>query len=281
MAGRRFPPGFVFGAATSSYQIEGAFEADGRGESIWDRFSHTPGRVRGGDTGDVACDHYHRYREDVALMAELGLDAYRFSVAWPRVMPAGVGDVNEAGLDFYDRLVDELLARGIAPHATLYHWDLPQALEDAGGWPARQTAEAFARYASVVAGRLGDRVRHFATFNEPFIVSDHGYRVGSHAPGAHGARCGARRGAPRARRARARPAGHPGGRADGVGGDRRQPRAEARRDGPRPRPRGGDGRARPDQPLVPRPRHGSRLSGGRRSRLGLAARGRCSTATSS
>jgi beta-glucosidase len=180
---RQFPAGFVLGAATASYQIEGAADADGRGESIWDRFSHTPGRVRGGDTGDVACDHYHRYREDVALMAELGLNAYRFSVSWPRVMPAGTGDVNEAGLDFYERLVDELLARGIAPHLTLYHWDLPQALEDAGGWPVRATAEAFARYVELVARRLGDRVGHFATFNEPFIVADHGYRIGSHAPG--------------------------------------------------------------------------------------------------
>jgi beta-glucosidase len=180
---RRFPAGFVFGAATSSYQIEGAAGVDGRGESIWDRFSHSPGRVRGGDTGDVACDHYHRYREDVALMAELGLDAYRFSVAWPRVIPAGTGPVNEPGLDFYERLVDELLRHGITPHVTLYHWDLPQVLEDDGGWPVRATATAFADYAAVVAGRLGDRVRHFATFNEPFIVSDHGYRIGSHAPG--------------------------------------------------------------------------------------------------
>ena len=144
MSEQPFPPGFVWGAATASYQVEGAVGAGGRGESIWDRFAHTPGRVAGGDTGDVACDHYHRYREDVALMAELGLDAYRFSVAWPRVIPGGSGPVNAAGLDFYDRLVDELCARGIAPHATLYHWDLPQALEDAGGWPARATARAFA-----------------------------------------------------------------------------------------------------------------------------------------
>jgi beta-glucosidase len=180
---RRFPQGFVFGAATASYQIEGAARADGRGESIWDRFSHSPGRVRNGDTGDVACDHYRRYREDVALMAELGLDAYRFSVAWPRVLPAGTGPVNEPGLDFYERLVDELLGRGITPLVTLYHWDLPQALEDAGGWPVRATAEAFAEYAGIVAGRIGDRVRHFATLNEPNIVSDHGYRLGSHAPG--------------------------------------------------------------------------------------------------
>jgi beta-glucosidase len=183
VSNRQFPADFVWGAATASYQIEGAAAADGRGESIWDRFSHTPGRVRDGHTGDVACDHYHRYREDVALIAELGLGAYRFSVSWPRVMPAGVGQVNQAGLDFYDRLVDELLKHGIAPHLTLYHWDLPQALEDAGGWPVRSTAHAFADYAAVVAGRLGDRVAHIATLNEPHVVSDQGYRIGSHAPG--------------------------------------------------------------------------------------------------
>jgi beta-glucosidase len=180
---RRFPPDFVWGAATAAYQIEGATGEDGRGESIWDRFSHTPGRVRNGDTGDVACDHYHRYREDVALMADLGLGAYRFSVSWPRVLPQGKGRPNETGLDFYDRLVDELLALGVDPFATLYHWDLPQPLEDAGGWPTRATAEAFGEFAAVVAGRLGDRVGYFATLNEPHIVSDHGYRVGSHAPG--------------------------------------------------------------------------------------------------
>lgn len=178
-----FPPGFAWGAATASYQIEGAALADGRGESIWDRFSHTPGRVVGGDTGDVACDHYHRYREDVALMARLGLDAYRFSVAWPRVIPAGVGRVNAPGLDFYDRLVDELLGHGIAPHVTLYHWDLPQTLEDAGGWPVRGTAEAFAAYADVVARRLGDRVASIATLNEPWCATFLGYRLGTHAPG--------------------------------------------------------------------------------------------------
>ena len=183
MSSRRFPPDFVWGAATAAYQVEGAAGVAGRGESIWDRFSHTPGRVWNGDTGDVACDHYHRYRGDVALMADLGLSAYRFSVSWPRVIPAGRGPVDPAGLDFYDRLVDELLAHGIAPHATLYHWDLPQTLEDAGGWPDRSTAHAFADYASVVAGRLGDRVGHFATINEPHIVSDHGYRTGEHAPG--------------------------------------------------------------------------------------------------
>jgi beta-glucosidase len=180
---RRFPAGFAWGAATASYQIEGAAAENGKGEGIWDRFSHTPGRVRNGDTGDVACDHYHRYKEDVALMAELGLDAYRFSVSWPRIIPAGTGAINERGLDFYDRLVDELLLKEITPHVTLYHWDLPQALEDKGGWPSRATAEAFGEYAAVVAGRLGDRVDFFATLNEPHVVSDHGYRIGSHAPG--------------------------------------------------------------------------------------------------
>jgi beta-glucosidase len=180
---RRFPAGFVWGAATSSFQIEGAVFEDGRGESIWDRFTHTPGRIAGGDTADVACDHYHRYREDVAILAELGLSAYRFSVSWPRVLPSGTGRINGAGLDFYDRLVDELMSRGVAPFVTLYHWDLPQALEDAGGWPARATAEGFAAYAAIVAERLGDRVRHFATLNEPAVVADHGYRRGEHAPG--------------------------------------------------------------------------------------------------
>lgn len=183
MPTREFPADFVWGAATSAYQIEGASSADGRGESIWDRFSHTPGRIAGGDTGDVACDHYHYYREDIALMADLGLNGYRFSVSWPRVIPLGSGPVNDAGLDFYDRLVDELLAKDIAPHMTLYHWDLPQALEDIGGWPARSTIDAFAEYASVVAGRLGDRVRHITTLNEPHVVSHMGYRSGLHAPG--------------------------------------------------------------------------------------------------
>ena len=174
---------FIWGAATAAYQVEGATTVDGRGESIWDRFAHTPGKVLAGDTGDVACDHYHRYREDVAIMAELGLDAYRFSVSWPRVIPDGTGQINLKGLDFYDRLVDELLRREVRPFITLYHWDLPQALEDAGGWPVRATAAAFAEYASVVAGRLGDRVTHIATHNEPHIISDLGYRQGVHAPG--------------------------------------------------------------------------------------------------
>lgn len=180
---QQFPPDFVWGAATASYQIEGAATEDGKGESIWDRFSHTPGRVHNGDTGDVACDHYHRFREDVGLMAELGLDAYRFSISWPRVIPDGSGPVNVAGLDFYDRLVDELLSKGIVPFVTLYHWDLPMALEEKGGWPFRATAQAFAEYGGIVAARLGDRVDHFATLNEPFVVADHGYREGTHAPG--------------------------------------------------------------------------------------------------
>ena len=178
-----FPDGFVWGAATAAYQIEGAVAEGGRGESIWDRFSHTPGKVRNGDTGDVACDHYHRYADDVAIIAGLGLDAYRFSIAWPRILPTGTGQVSEAGLDFYDRLVDALLARNVVPNVTLYHWDLPQVLEDMGGWPVRATAEAFAGYAAIVARRLGDRVRFFSTLNEPHIISDHGYRLGMHAPG--------------------------------------------------------------------------------------------------
>jgi beta-glucosidase len=178
-----FPSDFVWGAATASYQIEGAAQEDGRGESVWDRFCTTPGKVRGGDTGDVACDFYHRYRDDVRLMKELGLDAFRFSIAWPRVMPTGRGAVNEAGLDFYDRLVDELLANGIEPFATLFHWDTPQALEDAGGWPERATAEAFVEYAEVVANRLGDRVRHWITHNEPWVHAWIGHSWGEHAPG--------------------------------------------------------------------------------------------------
>jgi beta-glucosidase len=178
-----FPADFLWGAATSAYQIEGAVAEDGRGESIWDRFSHTPGRTRNGDTGDVACDHYHRYDSDVRLMVELNLNAYRFSVAWPRIMPAGRGPVNLRGLDFYSRLVDALLEAGISPLATLYHWDLPQALEDDGGWPVRETALAFADYAAVVAEHLGDRVPRFATICEPQVVAELGYRTGEHAPG--------------------------------------------------------------------------------------------------
>jgi beta-glucosidase len=179
----RMPDGFLWGAATASYQIEGAAAEDGRGESIWDRFCHTPGKVANGDTGDVACDHYHRTAQDIALMRELGLQAYRFSIAWPRILPQGTGAVNSAGLDFYDRLVDELLAAGITPFVTLYHWDLPQALQDQGGWSNRATAEAFRTYADVVSKRLGDRVAHWITHNEPWCTAFLGNFTGEHAPG--------------------------------------------------------------------------------------------------
>ena len=179
----QFPDGFTWGVATSAYQIEGAPNEDGRGESIWDRFSHTPGRTRNGDTGDVACDHYHRWPEDIALMADLGVQAYRFSISWPRIQPSGRGDVNVKGLDFYDRLVDGLLEAGIEPLPTLYHWDLPAALDDEGGWPSRVAAEAFADYAVLVADRLGDRVKRWITQNEPWCQSFLSYQLGVHAPG--------------------------------------------------------------------------------------------------
>jgi len=182
-SGRHFPPDFVWGAAVSAYQIEGAVDADGRGESIWDRFTATPGKIENGEDGRVACDSYHRYREDVRLMRDLGLNAFRFSIAWPRILPEGRGWPNEAGLDFYDRLVDELLAAGIEPFVTLYHWDLPQTLEDGGGWPARETVDAFAEYVEVVAARLGDRVRYWITQNEPWVIAWLGYGMGQHAPG--------------------------------------------------------------------------------------------------
>jgi beta-glucosidase len=178
-----FPSDFAWGAATAAYQIEGAFSEDGRGESIWDRFSHTPGKVQNGDTGDVACDHYHRYREDVALMTQIGLKAYRFSVSWPRVLPGGRGVANLAGLDFYDRVVDQLLAADIQPFLTLYHWDLPQALQDKGGWANRDTCGYFADYATLMAKRLADRVSHWTTFNEPWVVAWVGNYTGEHAPG--------------------------------------------------------------------------------------------------
>jgi beta-glucosidase len=178
-----FPPGFVWGAATAAYQIEGAAAEDGRGPSIWDTFSRTPGKVLGGDTGDVACDHYHRYREDVAILADLGVTSYRFSLSWPRLQPSGRGPVNPAGLDFYKRLVDELLARGISPWVTLYHWDLPQPLEDAGGWPERDTALRFADYSAAVHDKLRDRVGIWTTLNEPWCSAFLGYAGGEHAPG--------------------------------------------------------------------------------------------------
>ena len=179
----RFPDRFLWGTATASYQIEGAVAEDGRGRSIWDTFSHTPGKVWHGDTGDIACDHYHLWRQDVELMARLGLNAYRFSVAWPRVQPTGAGSFNQAGLDFYRRLLDDLAGHGIAPAVTLYHWDLPQALQDAGGWTNRDTAGRFADYAQEVVRHLGDRVSLWATMNEPWVAAHLGYGDGSHAPG--------------------------------------------------------------------------------------------------
>jgi len=178
-----FPNGFIWGAATSAYQIEGAAGDDGRGPSIWDEFCRRPGAVRQGASGDIACDHYHRFRHDVALMQGLGLQAYRFSISWPRVLPCGMGAVNEAGLDFYDRLTDGLLASGITPYVTLYHWDYPLALHRFGGWLHPESSDWFARYAEVIADRLSDRVRHWITFNEPQIFVGFGYQDGTHAPG--------------------------------------------------------------------------------------------------
>jgi beta-glucosidase len=178
-----FPAGFRWGSATAAYQIEGAAGEDGRTPSIWDTFSRTPGKVRNGDTGDIAADHYHRVREDVALMKEVGITDYRFSLSWPRIQPTGSGPAAQKGLDFYRSLVDELLDAGIRPVATLYHWDLPQELEDAGGWPERATAERFAEYASLAAEALGDRVPTWTTLNEPWCAAFLGYGSGVHAPG--------------------------------------------------------------------------------------------------
>lgn len=186
----QFPPGFIWGAATAAYQIEGAWNEDGKGESIWDRLTHTPGHIEDNSTGDVACDHYHRWRDDIALMEGLGIRAYRFSIAWPRILPAGCGAVNQRGLDFYSRLVDGLLEAQITPFVTLYHWDLPQALQDAGGWPARATAEAFVEYADIVSRALGDRVKHWVTHNEPWCIAFLGHEFGEHAPGIRGDRPG-------------------------------------------------------------------------------------------
>lgn len=180
---RSFPENFYWGTATSAYQIEGAVEEDGRGRSIWDTFSHSPGKTFGGDTGDVACDHYHRYAEDVSLMRELSLNAYRFSVSWPRILPEGRGQPNRAGLDFYSRLVDALLAAGIEPFLTLFHWDLPQALQDRGGFASREIVDAFGEYTAVLAEELGDRVKHWITLNEPSVFAFMGHVLGVHAPG--------------------------------------------------------------------------------------------------
>jgi beta-glucosidase len=185
---RHFPEGFLWGSATASYQVEGAAREDGRGPSIWDTFSHTPGKTANGDTGDVADDYYHRYKQDIALMKELGVKSFRFSVAWPRIFPggtgpAGTGAPNPKGLDFYNRVVDELLKAEIEPFCTLYHWDLPQALQDKGGWESRETARAFADYAGYTAGKLSDRVKHFMTMNEMHSFVEIGYKDGRHAPG--------------------------------------------------------------------------------------------------
>ncbi|MGN6870928.1 MAG: GH1 family beta-glucosidase [Solirubrobacteraceae bacterium] len=180
---RRFPPGFLWGASTSAYQIEGAVHEDGRGQSIWDTYSHTPGKIHGGDTGDIACDSYHRLDEDLSMLSELGVGGYRFSIAWARIQPTGRGAVNERGLDYYRALVAGLRERGIMPVATAYHWDLPQALEDEGGWANRETAERFAEYAQLLAHALGDHVAMWITMNEPQQAANQGYRVGTHAPG--------------------------------------------------------------------------------------------------
>ncbi len=183
MSGSAFPADFLWGAATSAYQVEGSPLADGAGASIWQKFSHTPGKIEGGDHGDLACDHYRRWADDVALMRELGLQSYRFSTAWGRVLPEGTGRVNRAGLDFYSRLVDGLLQHGIAPNVTLYHWDLPQALEDRGGWAHADAPKWFADYAALMFRTLGDRVPMWATLNEPWVAMDNGYVTGGHAPG--------------------------------------------------------------------------------------------------
>jgi len=180
-----FPEGFYWGTATASFQIEGATREEGRGESIWDRFAATPGMIKTGETGDPACDSYHRYLEDVALMCELGLNAYRLSTAWPRIIPDGTGPINQAGLDYYDRLVDALLNASIVPFVTLYHWDLPQALQDRGGWASRATIDAYVRYVDTVVSRLGDRVKHWMTHNEPACTAFLGHESGQHAPGLH------------------------------------------------------------------------------------------------
>jgi len=178
-----FPPSFLWGAATAAYQIEGAVDADGRGRSVWDTFSHQPGRIVDGSTGDVACDHYHRWPEDVRLMAELGLTGYRFSVAWPRIQPDGTGAANPAGIAFYDRLIDALLEHRISPMLTLFHWDLPQALQDVGGWLNRDTTARFAEYADILGRHFADRVDYWMPVNEPNVVTFFGHALGNHAPG--------------------------------------------------------------------------------------------------
>jgi len=179
----QFNKDFKWGAATAAYQIEGAYNKDGRGLSIWDTFSHTKNNVLNNDTGDEACDHYNKYEEDIELMKAMGLETYRFSIAWPRIFPKGTGEINERGLEFYDNLIDSLVAAGIEPAITLYHWDLPQALQDQGGWENRLTVEAFVNYAEVVFNAFGDKVNTWITHNEPFVVAFHGNSSGDHAPG--------------------------------------------------------------------------------------------------
>lgn len=186
-----FPRGFVWGAATAAYQIEGAWNIDGKGPSIWDTFSHTPGKIATGDTGDIAVDHYHRFAEDFTLMKQMDIKAYRFSLSWPRIMPTGRGEVNPLGLDFYDRLVDSLLSLGIEPYITLYHWDLPQSLQDIGGWVNRDVCGYFADFTAVAMRRLGDRVKNWITINEPWVVAAFGNITGDHAPGLRDLKVGA------------------------------------------------------------------------------------------
>lgn len=183
MAGISFSEDFLWGTASAAYQVEGAWNQDDKGESIWDRFCHTPGKIKDGDTGDVACNFYHRYRDDIALMKAMGLNAARISVSWPRIIPGGTGKVNRKGIDFYNRVIDELLRHGLKPFVTLYHWDLPQKMEDIGGWPNRMLADHFRDYVEVVARKFGDRVKHWIVFNEPWVFTVLGYLVGIHAPG--------------------------------------------------------------------------------------------------
>ncbi len=179
----QFPAGFLWGSATAAYQVEGAWKEDGKTESIWDRFAHTPGKIKNGDNGDVACDSYHRYKDDIALLKQLNIKSYRFSLAWTRIQPNGRGPANQKGLDYYKRLTDALAAANLRMLPTLYHWDLPQPLEDAGGWPNRDTAERFTEYVSIVAHSLGDRFSHIGIFNEPKTFTGVGYLDGIHAPG--------------------------------------------------------------------------------------------------
>ena len=183
MENEQFPDKFLWGAATAAYQIEGAWNEDGKAESIWDRFSHIPGMIKNGDTGDVACDHYHRWRDDIMIMKEMGIKSYRFSVSWPRVLPTGRKKINQTGLDFYNRLVDALLEANIIPFVTLYHWDLPQALQEEGGWARRSTAEAFVDYSDLISKSIGDRVKNWITHNEPSVAMINGNLEGTHAPG--------------------------------------------------------------------------------------------------